>query len=153
VLHEIVYADWIYEMEKISIIITTGIAFLVLFSCSNQTRKYIEKVTNVTLPSNTEIIETYDNGEFFLISKLRMGKKDQIASIIKIFDLKQLTKNISVIHFDKALSEENRVIINNVHDFYFTIEENTAHQWRVLCNMVTGELWIEIIYPDYAGDI
>ncbi len=121
---------------------------LASFSCSS----YIEGASGVKMPEKTEVIEVFENSQWLHMEKLKIHDTDNIGSFIRrsrLHELKLQEKH--GITGDIYLRPENRISINRNCRYYFSECENNFYKYRILLNADSGELWIEIVYPDFSG--
>ncbi len=120
-------------------------------SCSADSSR-LERMTHIRLPESTETIQLFDNSEFFTIGKFVIKKDEDIPQFIARNKLLKASRhNDSILQFDHALNKENRAAFVG-GQFHHASGRTETHRWNVLVKASTGELWIEVLYPDQSGD-
>lgn len=115
------------------------------------TTSFITRATDIELPSWTSTIEAVDNAEFVAIGKYVIPK-ESISEFADQYLLSKMAGSNTPLDFDEYLSIENQSSRANLENCIFLDDCNGGNHWRVILNEVSGELWIEVTYPDMAGD-
>lgn len=115
------------------------------------TTSYITKTTGINLPKGTETIETIDNWEFVCIGYYSI-QNEQIGSFIKENHLSKSAGSNTALSFDEYLKLDNRSANTEMSQCVFLDSCNNGNHWHVILNTTSGELWIEVTYPDMSGD-
>lgn len=114
------------------------------------TKTYIENITGIEFPNLTSTEEEFDNGEFVVVAKYTLSESNR-KSFIKENHLIEYSKNPIHLAFTNELHQENQP--NYLGSDLFVLEDCTKYNsWKILTNLKTGELWVEVLYPDFSGD-
>ena len=87
--------------------------------------------------------------EFVCVAKYVIPK-EEIPTFKKQYQLQDYASH--PLEFDDYLSTENMSGLTNLSQCYSLSDCKGGNHWYVLLNEVTGELWIEVTYPDMGGD-
>ncbi len=122
-----------------------------LISCSSSIHGF-ETMTNISFPGSTRAIQVFDNSEFYMVGKMRIENSGDIPRFIARNGLVKLSgQDGKTLSFDNVLKKENRVVFNG-SEFYHGAGRTGSNRWNILLNKRTGEVWIEVLYPDHSGD-
>jgi hypothetical protein len=134
-------------MKKVIIIfVLNSILFI---SCgSTYDRSYYEKITGIIIPKSSDIIETFDNGEFYTITSFRLNIVD-----IKKFLLTDNFKNVGptwqpAIFGVSNLDEEKPK--DRLVDCVYVAGNKGKNDWLYVVDTVRRILWAEVRYPDWG---
>lgn len=114
--------------------------------------RFIQRITRVTLPSGISEIDMDDNGEFYvtahLILPMQTVERFLIDNRFQSFRAGQLPA--PVIGFDR-LQERYRKPPEDA-EWHYLEGHSDGHRWNFRLDRKSGGLWMEILYPDFAGD-
>lgn len=112
---------------------------------------FITKTTGIELPEGTETIETKDNWEFVCLGYYRI-QNEYIDSFVKENRLSKFGGANFALSFDEYLELNNRSANTEISQCVFLDSCKGGNHWHVILNTTSGELWIEVTYPDMSGD-
>jgi len=135
----------------------TAILFLslLLVGCGLLTDRsninYITKITRISLPDDVRIISEYDNGEFMMVGKYQLPKKE-IERFIVGKPFKHIDQFFTIVsRIFRIVGKEYRIPLDDsTHLSYFT-GCKPGNDWSFIINDSTGELWVKVGYPDWGG--
>lgn len=136
-------------MYGVAALLLLWVAFRVFLHHSN--KEFIKRITGIDLPYNVQTIEEVDNGEYILIGKYILPDGRRFSASDKLKPLKS-SNDISLAFTDIFLKPENRPVFNADSRFKYWADCAPGNSWWILLNDETGELWIEVRYPDWSGD-
>ena len=141
------------------ILLFLGIISYVSFGLyiSHDNISFIEKTTSLNLHSGVKNIQVVDNAETHIMGKFTillpyadtLIEKDTLKLITSLKNQKNLQWRLN--HEYEQLDSTNRPNIINEENFYLGGNHDKWHSWVILLNKNTGELWIRVFYPDWAG--
>ncbi|MEM7182261.1 MAG: hypothetical protein AAF518_15205 [Spirochaetota bacterium] len=129
-------------------------------------------MTKTKFPPGTNTIQTYDNTEFVVIGKYQIAK-EKVKQYVETYNFRPY---ISYAEYQKSWLKDsnmrfadvfmglpmmdalqsksgvNPAKIANSRDFKVLTGCSPDNTWSFLLNVKTGELWVEVMYPDMAGD-
>jgi hypothetical protein len=112
---------------------------------------YIRRITKVSLPRQISVISEFDQGEIEMGGKYRIFTTD-----IKMFldsnvfhPIDQEYRFLS--HFNDFSKVNHIPASDSLYMKYLSGCED-GNSWLFTLNEKTGELWIEVQYPDFGGD-
>ena len=110
---------------------------------------YIEKISNVQLPEHINVISEFDNVEFVAGGKYRIDKKD-LPVFLHSYPFEPLGRQHYRPFFNSYAGKDSIPISQSAQLKYFS-GCKPGNTWLFIINENTGELWIEIHYPDFSG--
>jgi hypothetical protein len=115
-------------------------------------RKYMERITSIQFPEGTKTIETSDNGEFATQGKFKLNESE-VTTFLGAHPFDTLGKWHEMRFKEKffLLSETSRPVINDKKVFRHFQDCKPGNQWTYLLKITSGELWVEVQYPDWGG--
>lgn len=114
------------------------------------THACIEKITGIDLPPWTWTEEEYDNGEFAVVAKYSLTESGR-ETFITENNLTLYSQNPVGLTCADWLQPENQP--DYAKPTLYSLSNCTDHNsWTILLDRSTGELWIEVHYPDFSGD-
>lgn len=130
------------------------IIYLILFfllSCSSFDKEFYERITGIKFPKGIELIETYDNGEFYATTSFKVDSLilRQFISKHKFDTLKKIYP--SQFLGEHSLEKELPDFRNFDNKFYVTGTKGKK-SWIYIVDLNKHILWAEVQYPDMAGD-
>src|ERR1700754_681831 len=140
-----------------SIVLLSG--SLLFASCQFQgfsVLSYIRSVTRISIPANTTILSEFDQGEFEAVGKYQLDQKEvgRFLSSNPFHSIDQEHRYIS--HFNLYTRSgliplsDSIPLSDKFHlKFFYGCKEGNA--WLFTINEKTGELWVEVQYPDLGG--
>lgn len=127
-----------------------SILFLSLFSCSSFNKDLYERITHIKFPKGIEIIETYDNGEFYTTSSFKIDSLTlrQFINDYKFDTLKYIypSQFLGVHSLKKELPD-----FNTFNNKFYTTGTQGKNSWIYIIDLNKHILWAEVQYPDMAG--
>lgn len=139
---------------KISLIVVLLITLLIggnfLYNRYFSVKGYIERVCKIEFPAWTSTEQEVDNGEFAAIGKYVLAESSR-ESFITDHQLEAYSKSPIQLTFTYLLTKSNRPNYA-ASNLYGKEDCNGPYSWTILTNSITGELWIEVAYPDFSGD-
>ena len=92
-----------------------------------------------------------DNGEFAIVGKYMVKDKNEVQDFIDKNNLTLVENNNKPFNYDNVLSKENQIDYSK-KSLYYLSARSVSNTWYYLINKDTGELWVEVDYPDASGD-
>jgi hypothetical protein len=141
-------------MKIPSCLYSIAILFMILSGCyfanNKSTLGYIKKVTSIRLPDNLNIISEFDQSEFATGGKYRLEKKD-IKPFLNNNPFVDIDRQYKYLfHFNQYNKTEQSRLSDSAYLKYFSgCKQGNA--WLFTLHVNTGELWIEVQYPDFGG--
>jgi hypothetical protein len=131
----------------LGIMLITGCSFP---GNTSATLQYIRRVTAVNLPANVTVIAEFDQGEWETGGKYRLQKEDIEPFLLHhpFIPVDELYQRLT--HYNQLNETEQIPFSDSTHLKYFTGCKK-GNAWLFTLNVSTGELWIEVQYPDWAG--
>jgi len=134
-------------------------ASVVFASCqynSGSVLPFIRRVTKVSLPNKIAIISEYDQGELEAGGKYRLEQKD-IGSLLSKYPFHSIDQQyLYSSHFNRMgksglfpLSDSIPLSDKSQLKYFYGCKE--GNDWLFTLNEKSGELWIEVQYPDFQG--
>jgi hypothetical protein len=114
------------------------------------TLRYIRRITAVSLPADLAIISEFDQGELEAGGKYLLEKKDIKAFLAENPFIALDEPHQHIIQFNQYNQTDQIPFSDSVHLMYFS-GCKTGNSWLFTLNVITGELWIEVQYPDLGG--
>ena len=161
-------------MKKIlwTCILLVVFRFSCILGCNHLSTSFIERVTKTKFPPRTSTLQTYDNGELVVVGKYQIAKKEvkqyaeryNFRPYISYTEYQKSWLKDSNMKFEdvfmglrmmNALQSKSGIRlakIENSRDFKVLTGCSPDNTWSFLLNVKTGELWLEVMYPDMAGD-
>ena len=123
---------------------------------SDSVLPFIRRVTGISLPGTVSIVSEFDQGEFEAVGKYRLEQKDVGAFLSShpFHPFDQAHRYISRFnHYTSSglipLSDTIPRLDTASLQYFTGCKEGNA--WLFTLNEKTGELWVEIQYPDFGG--
>jgi hypothetical protein len=134
------------------ILVITAVS-VVLASCqydSNSVLSFIRKVTKISIPGNISTVSEFDQGELEAGGKYQIEEEDvkNFLSGNPFHPIDQQYQYIS--HFNTYSKNDKIQLADSSHLKYFYGCKG-GNSWLFTLNEKTGELWIEVQYPDFGG--
>ena len=122
-----------------------------LHSCSSFDKEFYERITGIKFPKNYEVIESYDNGEFYTTTSFKVD-----SLILKEFISEYKFKELEKIYPSQFLGEHGlkKVLpdFSHLENKYYTAGTKGKNSWLYIVDLHKQILWAEVQYPDMAGD-
>lgn len=130
--------------------LVTMFALAILAGCQNfpDSLTFIREVTKVEMPDQITTISEFDNGEWITGGKYLIKEHD-----LKTFLVKNAFHSIDKQYlslFNTISKEEHIPLSDSLHLKYIS-NCREGHSWVFTVNENTGELWVEVQYPDWGG--
>lgn len=96
------------------------------------------------------MVETYDNGEFYTTTVLKVD-----SILLRQFLTKYQFDTLKVIYPSHFLGEHSLKIkpdFNNLNGLFYTRGTKGKNSWFYIVDVKQSMLWAEVQYPDMAGD-
>lgn len=127
------------------------ISMLLLFGCSDRENiNYIRKVTNISLPADIKVIAEYDNGETISIGKYRL-KTNEIAGFMANKSFRKVDMRFPPLSQFNAFDKKEAMSLDDSTNLRYFTGCNPDNSWLFTINITTGDLWVEVQYPDPGG--
>jgi hypothetical protein len=111
---------------------------------------FIREVTKVEIPGHTTMISEFDNGEWIAGGKYQIKEKD-----IKAFLAENSFQPIDQQYRSRSLfntfSKDDHIPWSDSLHLKYISDCREGHSWNFTVNENTGELWVEVQYPDWGG--
>lgn len=135
----------------IVLLVICGLWLLKKLAASNG-HKDMQRLSSIDFPEDTRTIQEVDNGEFVIIGKYVMDT-GHINDFITDYHLAvpgtTAQVNPLMTHYLDSL---NRPSLESLSNYHFLADCKGQNSWFVLLNHRSGELWMQVEYPDAAGD-
>lgn len=123
-----------------------------VFSCGVDCETgYIERVSNVGLPKNIEIIECNDNG-VTLVATVFHTDSVGIEKLLRENEFEKVPADYSPRFFGMSLLDSANLNFGNKENLFLLEDCIETNSWYFLLNEKRGIVWCEVQYPDWAGD-
>lgn len=114
--------------------------------------RYLQEASGVRLPDGLRNVDTYDNGESFMVAHVGLPP-DAIEKFIAEnkfapFD----SSDFEASSWMGSLSARWRTVPVTSELFYLAGPTPNSH-WYFWLDRKTGDLWVLVRYPDFAGDL
>ncbi|PSL23297.1 hypothetical protein [Chitinophaga ginsengisoli] len=139
------------------LVFITGL--VIFMSCQNDSNSilpFIRRVTKISLPNNISIISEFDQGELEAGGKYRLQQKDIRSFLSKnnFHPIDQQCRDMS--HFNlmgKAglFPPADTIPLSDTSHLEYLYGCKEGNSWLFTLNEKSGELWIEVQYPDFQG--
>ena len=141
------------------------LSFTALLLCSTGCRSgegavlpFIKRITNISFPEHLKMVSEYDNLEYEAMGKYGLRPEDMCGFIAShpfvpvplerprppLIDFNSFCHANLIPLSDTIPSPDNR-------ELYYFSGCKPGNSWVVILNEKTGELWINIQYPDPGG--
>jgi len=141
-------------MKKILNILIVSLVTFSLGGCSlglKSNDSYIKEIISFELPPNTELVEVHDNREFVVIAKYQI-EHGNVNDMLENDNFNKWEYTYPPIVLDNYLEVFNQ-IPDPLNGAYWRLANcKNSNSSDALVNQETGELWIQIRYPDWGGD-
>jgi hypothetical protein len=110
----------------------------------------MERITGIKFPKDYEVIESYDNGEFYKLSfKIDSLILKEFISDYKFDKLKKIypSQFLGEHRLKKVLPD-----FSHLENEYYTTGTKGKNSWLYIVDLNKQILWAEVQYPDLAGD-
>jgi len=111
----------------------------------------IKRISGVILPDRLRIISEFDNGEFVAGGKYWINKKD-LQGFLKSHPFEPVHKKYHDGQLFNAFAGKDSIPFSQLSLLKCFSDCKPGDAWLFVVNPSTGELWIELQYPDFAGD-
>ena len=146
-------------MKKIYLIYFLAIIFIQCKNIpksydANETQKWITNISGIKVPESARLIEFYPYIEYGKILKFQLEFEDK-RKFIEEYNLESITsiKNKLVLIGEVEKDYYNISNLQFKEGVYFYLNDcKSKNTWNVLVNKISGELWLEMLYPDWSGD-
>jgi hypothetical protein len=142
-------------MKKKIILITISIIIILIayLIWKDSGFRFISKVTQVYLPNGSSNQKVYDNSENYIIGYANLPK-NRVTSFLKEYNFQPASKPIEKLILINSLIEKNTEFPPiEVNEFlYYLLGNKNKRPWEYIVNKETGQLWVFLNYPDYAGN-
>jgi len=109
---------------------------------------FVRQATGFDFPAGTEYLAQYDNAEWFVVSVVRLPA-DSVPAFVHKYRFAAGARRDTL--KASALPEKYRSIPDR-GDVLSTNGRSEHQAWEAAFDPVTRLLWIDIDYPDWAGD-
>lgn len=132
--------------------LVTVIASVILAGCQNfpGSLSFVREVTKVEIPGHITTISEFDNGEWIAGGKYLIQEQD-IKTFLAKNSFQPIDKKYRSL-FNTISKEDHIPLSDSLHLKYISnCNCREGHSWVFTVNENTGELWIEVQYPDWGG--
>ena len=110
----------------------------------------IREVTKVKMPGHLKTISEFDNGEWIAGGKY-MIKEEDLKTFLAENAFQPIGKQTSYVSLFNTLSKEYHIPLSDSLHLKYISDCQGEHSWVFTVNENTGELWVEVQYPDWGG--
>ena len=128
-----------------------AIAVLVVILWLGSGLNYIQRATEINLPSGISQVDTFDNLEYFIVAHVRLRKED-VASFRDEYGFFSIPAFSTLYLPTEGLKPENRTIPANA-DLVYLEGRSESNSWECALDQNSGRLWIVVYYPDPGGTL
>lgn len=120
---------------------------MLVSSCMDQGTGYVARVTGIAIPAGAGDLESFDNGETFMVLHARMHPADAARTAdLHGFD----TLPLPVSPWIDVLSPANRALPPGA-DMLFLEGCDSTNRWVSALDPGSGRIWVVVFYPDAGG--
>lgn len=123
---------------------------------SSSVLSFIRRVTKISLPSNISIISEFDQGELEAGGKYQLEKKDLEGFLSKtpFHPIDQQFRYLSHFNFysrANLIPRSDSIPLSELSNLKYYYGCKEGNSWLFTLNEKSGELWVEVQYPDFKG--
>lgn len=119
-----------------------------IFFQLNSGLQYIQRATNILLPSGYSEVDIFDNTEFYVVAHVRL-RDDTIADFLHDYHFGDPEFFIPWLD---TLKPENRTLPTNAKLRYLE-GRSATNSWQFVLDEQSGRLWMLVFYPDPGGTL
>ena len=102
-------------------------------------------------PKEIQVIETFDNGEFFTTTSFRVDSP-HLRDFMTKYGFDRRDKIYPSQFLGNNALKKAQPDFTNLQDLYFKTGSKGKNSWFYVVDLKRQILWAEIQYPDWAGD-
>ena len=120
------------------------------FQNPKELQSYCEKRTGILWPASVTNVDIYDNGQFYVVGYFEIPT-NQTSEFTTKYAFSSVPHAPFLLGMD-SLKPQNRTL--PAADKLLELEgaNETNHIWNLYLEKETGRVWIQVTYPDWAGD-
>ncbi len=133
---------------------------VIFISCQSDTGSvlsFIRRVAKISLPNNISIISEFDQGELEAGGKYRLEQKELDSFLTRNKNFRPIDQQYHYMSHFNLMSKSGLFPLSDSIPFsdklylkyFYGCKEGNS--WLFTLNEKSGELWIEVEYPDFQG--
>ncbi|MBO0950679.1 hypothetical protein [Fibrella forsythiae] len=123
---------------------------LTSWSCTSFDQAYYEKASGVKLPVETEVIESFDNGEYLTVTSLK-SDSISLAGLIKKYNFEKRSQASLPAFTGLNYLKEVKPDLIRERNLYVKSASKGGNSWLYIIDLKQHILWAQIQYPDWGG--
>ncbi|MBO9199878.1 MULTISPECIES: hypothetical protein [Niastella] len=131
--------------------LVTAVAWVILAGCQffqGSNLSYIREVTKVDIPGHITTISEFDNGEWIAGGKYLI-KEEYIKAFLAENSFHPVDEQYRSLF--NTISKEDHIPLSDLLHLKYISNCQGANSWVFTINEKSGELWVEVQYPDFGG--
>ena len=122
-----------------------------LCSCSRMTTNWVEKTTNVNLPTKRTKQDLFDNGETYVVGHFAVPVRNVREWIKEYKFVGDSPIKLSDVPRLASLKPENQTEPKGFKPYYLN-GHSKSNSWLFIADANSGRVWYIVEYPDMGGD-
>ncbi|MBO0950680.1 hypothetical protein [Fibrella forsythiae] len=123
---------------------------LTSWSCTAFDQAYYEKASGIKLPVETEVIESFDNGEYLTVTSLKFDSLS-LAGLIKKYNFEKGNQASFPAFIGLNYLKEVKPDLAQERNLYVKSASKGGNSWLYIIDLEQHILWAQIQYPDWSG--
>lgn len=112
-------------------------------------RAFYEKITDIVIPKSSNIIETFDNGEYYTITSFKLDIVD-LKEFLLTNNFKTVEQNWQPTIFGVSELKQEKPKVGFA-DCVHVAGKKGKNDWLYVVDTSRRILWAEVRYPDWGG--
>ncbi|HTF28964.1 MAG TPA: hypothetical protein VK625_08975 [Flavitalea sp.] len=138
-------------MRTLIILILVTLYWSCIFLGQQFEKDFYERISGMKFPKEYDILETYDNGEFYTTTSLKVDST-LLLKFISDYKFDTLTRLYPSHFLGEGVLKKDKPILSDSSTLFYTAGAKGRNSWLFIADLKKGILWAEIQYPDFAGN-
>lgn len=118
--------------------------------CVTFNKNYFQKITGIELPAQYTVLESFDNAEWLTGVVIKLDSND-IYKLVEKYKFESENKDYRPSLLSNYYLLNYKLDVQRIKNLRYLQKSIGKHHWTCIADLDKSIFWMEVSYPDWAG--